>query len=341
MTLSQILAYEDDPQDLILKNGYIEKGSPCVLCGPPGVGKSRLAMQLAIMSILGLGFIGWETQAMDLIWLFLQSENGQRRLKHDLKLMTASLTKTQLAMIERQLFIHTLITDTDGYLNLGDPESRKRISEAIGDYKPDIVMGDPLSGFSTEDLNIDKEMLNTARDFGRVVRKDHPKRTPMLLHHSRTGKAGAGAATGFDRASFGRNSKALYGWTRSQINVTPANEDDNDKLVIASGKCNNAQEFEPFFVELDKDTMTYCRVEGDINEWKESVGISSGKFKQQLHRNLIAKLMSKAVPRVREDIKREVIDKKVMGDRSFDRYFKQLVDFKEVVKDSDNKWALT
>ena len=46
--------------------------------------------------------------------------------------------------------------------------------------------------------------------------------------------------------------------------------------------------------------MTYRRVEGDINEWKASVGASSGKFKQQLHRSMIAKLMSKAVPRVRE-----------------------------------------
>jgi hypothetical protein len=83
----------------------------------------------------------------------------------------------------------------------------------------------------------------------------------------------------YDRANFARNSKALYGWTRAQINLTPFNEDNNDTLIVASGKCNNAQEFEPFTIELDTDSMTYSRVEADIEEWKERVN-TGGKFKK-------------------------------------------------------------
>ena len=37
---------------------------PCVVCGPPGIGKSPPCLQLAIKTIFGLEFIGWETQAM-------------------------------------------------------------------------------------------------------------------------------------------------------------------------------------------------------------------------------------------------------------------------------------
>jgi predicted ATP-dependent serine protease len=73
-TPSQIIAWEDDPKDLILPNGYLEKGAPCVICGPPGIGKTRLTLQLATHAILELGFLGWETQGEGLKWLFLQRE---------------------------------------------------------------------------------------------------------------------------------------------------------------------------------------------------------------------------------------------------------------------------
>ena len=52
--------------------------------GAGGIGKSRLVMQLAVCSILGRDFIGMETVGCDHGWLFLQSENSNRRLSRDL-----------------------------------------------------------------------------------------------------------------------------------------------------------------------------------------------------------------------------------------------------------------
>ena len=57
LTISEILAIADDPNDILLSNGYIEKGAPFVFCGPPGIGKSRIAMQLAIHSVLSQDFL--------------------------------------------------------------------------------------------------------------------------------------------------------------------------------------------------------------------------------------------------------------------------------------------
>jgi hypothetical protein len=62
-------------------------------------------------------------------------------------------------------------------------------------------------------------------------------------------------ATGFDRSSFGRNSKVLFMWTRAQINIAPVRPDDNSLLIIASGKCSNSAEFQPFAARLDSHTM--------------------------------------------------------------------------------------
>jgi hypothetical protein len=346
-TLSEILTWQDDPADLILPNGYLEKGMPSVICGPPGIGKSRFVLQLAIKTIFGLKFLGWETQGEDLRWLFLQSENSMRRLKADLAAMTRNMTSREIAILDEHLFIHGLIKDTDGILHLNDPEVTARIAQAVRARDYGIVVGDPLSSFSLEDLNADKEMLNTARDFGRLVKQGNQKRTPLLIHHARTGQAGAASATGFNRGSYARNSKALYGWTRAQINLCPYNENDNDILVVASGKCNNAREFEPFAIELDKESMTYARNDGiDLNEWKERVSNpgKSSRFTRKFSASQITDAMSRVVALRRSAIKEEVMRKTKMSARTFDNYWKDLRDDQEIeeVKEEGgrSKWRL-
>jgi hypothetical protein len=338
MIVSQILDYEEDPNDILLSNAYIEKGSPCVLCGPPGIGKSRLALQLAIKSVLGQGFLGWETRARGLKWAFLQNENGLRRLKADLSAMTKAMTAAEMAELEKHLLLHALVTDTDGHLDLSDPAARRRVIEFVQDTKPDVVVGDPLTAFSIGDLNSDQDMLNTARDFGRIVRQGDPQRIPFLLHHARTGKEARAGAAGADRSSYARNSKALYGWTRAQFNVAPVDKDNNDRLLFASGKCNNAPEFEKFIIELELDSMFYAKTDDDPDEAMEEMQGEDGKFKKKYDRHQILGLMSPVVPRVREDIKREAIDRIHMSDRTFNSLWAMLKEFKEIEQTSDKKW---
>ena len=307
MTVSQILAYEDNPSDVLLSNGYIEKGSPCVLCGPPGIGKSRIALQLGIKSILGHGFLGWDTiHAQGIKWAYLQSENGMRRLKADLRVMTRDMTIPEMEALEKHLLIHAIVTDTDGHLDLSDPAARKRVIEVVQDWKPNVVVGDPLSAFGVGDLNSDKDMLTTARDYGRIVRDGDPSRIPFLIHHARTGKEARAGVSGADRSSYARNSKALYGWTRSQFNAAAVNEDNNDKLFFASGKCNNAREFEEFIIELDTGTMFYSKTDEDPKAAKQN---SDGKFKAKYDRNMILDAMSATVPLEHKAIKMATLDR--------------------------------
>ena len=338
MTVSQILKYEANPNDVLLSNGYLEKGSPCVLCGPPGIGKSRLALQLAIKSVLGHGFLGWETSARGLKWAFLQNENGLRRLEADLRAMTKDMTTAELVALEKHLLIHALVTDTDGHLDLSDPDARRRVIEFVQDSKPDVVVGDPLTAFSIGDLNSDQDMLNTARDFGRIVRQGDPRRIPLLLHHARTGKEATAGVAGADRSSYARNSKALYGWTRSQFNMAPANKNNNDKLFFASGKCNNAPEFEKFIIELDPAAMFYGRTDEDPDAAMEEMQGEDGKFKNKFNRKQIIILMSSVVPRAQKDIKKEAVDRTRMSGRTFDTLWGQLKEFEEIEQTGDGKW---
>jgi hypothetical protein len=121
-------------------------------------------------------------------------------------------------------------------------------------------------------------MTETLREISRITKRGNPKRIPLIIHHAGTGKAGILKATGFDRSSFGRNSKVLFSWTRAQINVSPGLPDDNNVIVISSAKCSNAKEFEPFAAVLDQETMLYHRdVDFDLEAWQHSLEFPRGR----------------------------------------------------------------
>lgn len=281
--VSEILAMVFDPADMLLANGYLTKGNALSIVGMGGLGKSRVTLQLSVSCILGRAFFGWETQAQGLRWLILQTENGNRRLQYDLARMTGGMTPGEIAKLDEHLFIHTLEHDEDTFVALGNPEGQQRVSDAIAYYDADIVVYDVLRDFGAGDLNADQFMTETCRTIGSITRRGNPKRIPLVVHHALTGRAGAAKATGFDRGGFGRNSKVLQGWTRAQINLAPFDSDNNDVLVVASGKANDAVEFEPFAVRLNPEAMTYERDDSvDLDEWRERMGDGSGKKKARV-----------------------------------------------------------
>jgi hypothetical protein len=271
-----ILKMVFDPGDVIIESGYLEKGAPFAVCGRGGIGKSRLIMQLAICCALGLVFLNkWKTNAKGLKWLFLQDENGNRRLQNDLAAMMREFSPEEQQTINDAIFIHTLENDDDGYMRLSNAKVVAGIDDLIIQCTPDIVVWDPLRDINIGDINSDADMGETLSEIARITRKGNIKRIPIIIHHALAGKTGTAKAVGWERGDFGRNSKVLMGFVRAQWNLAPAEADLNDKLIFASGKCNNAEEFEPFGIALEPITMTYaCDDSIDIEGWRDEMGIS-------------------------------------------------------------------
>jgi hypothetical protein len=279
-----------DDAELVLTNGYLALGERTAMCGMGGVGKSRLIMQLALCSRARHDFLGWETRRPDLRWLFLQTENSNRRLKYDLDRMLSAFTPDEQQAIRAGVFFHTLEADDDGFLML-DIENSERIMNAIAAVNADVVVYDPLRDFGSDDLNSDRYMTETLREISRITKRGNPKRIPLIIHHAGTGKSGIQKATGFDRSSFGRNSKVLFSWVRAQINVAPGSPDDNNTIVICSAKCSNAKEFEPFAATLDEETMLYSRDENfDFDAWQHSLESARGGA-NKLNIDLVVRLL--------------------------------------------------
>jgi hypothetical protein len=273
LKLSEILAYEPDPRDEIWPGGILSAGDATCLVGAPGVGKSRLALQGAICTILGRPFLGWETKGEGLKWLFLQTENSTRRLKADLGAMTSHLTIAEREQIDTCLRILNVSALEFGSVCMvdGHPD-RPRILDGLAAYAPDIVPIDPLRDAGSGDPNKDADMTETCKAIGTTLRASNPRRVPFVIHHGRTGAAEASRVYGDDSASFARNSKVLYGWLRSQINIAAAGADWPGVIIVGCGKNSNGPKWEPFAAELDPFTMTYHRLESfDLAKWAEKM----------------------------------------------------------------------
>jgi hypothetical protein len=124
-------------------------------------------------------------------------------------------------------------------------------------------------------------MMVTLQTLSRICRKGNPRRAIVVLHHALTGKAGSSRATGYDRASFSRNSKVLLGWTRAQFNLAPVDPDNNERLIVACGKCSNGREFPAFGIRLNPETMIYeCDPTVDVAQWEKDIAGSKDKSPQ-------------------------------------------------------------
>ena len=266
-----LLSITFDESDRILGDRLLATGQSLVLAGPGAIGKSRLLLQLAVATITGRQFLGFETRRDDLRWLILQAENSNRRLQTDLAALRAWVGD-DWPRVNQQLYIHTLEADADCLLSLDNPDAQRRIADTIRQLDPGIVCYDSLYNFGIGDLNRDEDMGATLLTLARLSKAGNPNRSTVTLHHSLTGRTGASRATGYDRASFGRNSKVLHSWTRGQMNVAPGSPDSNDVLVLSCGKCSNGKEFAPFAARLNPCTMIYeVAPDFDVGAWQAEV----------------------------------------------------------------------
>jgi AAA domain len=270
-TPDEIIAMVFDDQDIIVGDRIIAEGQSCVFVAAGGLGKSRISLQIPACVATGRKFLNFTTGKENSKWLFLQTENSNRRLQSDLRPLKSWLGEDWPKFATRVKF-HTVENDTDAFVNLDSPDAVANIQAAIKLHAPDIIVVDPLNDFAIGDLNKDADMKMTLQTLSRICRKGNPKRAIVVLHHALTGKFGAARATGFDRASFGRNSKTLHAWTRAQINLAPVDPDSNERLIVACGKCSNGREFPAFAVRLNLNSMIYeVDPTVDVSQWEKDV----------------------------------------------------------------------
>ena len=275
-TFSDILAMEVDESGYYLQNGLFTKGNPLTLVGPSEVGKTRFLYQFAACIITGREFLGMPVRAQpDMTWLIFQTENHLARLINDGGSLKSWLGP-DWSTVDKHIIIHTLEHEHDFICDIADHGTQSLLGSAILDYKAAAVVFDPLQDFAWGNLNTDHAMRTTCQALAEFSRAGNPQASPVIIHHSLTGKQGIKKAVGFERASYGRGSKALHGWTRGQINLAPANSEGGDRIVVACGKNSNGRPFETCIAKLNPQTMIY-EVDQDytVADWHASLAGST------------------------------------------------------------------
>lgn len=334
-----------DDSDNYLGDRMLCAGNPTSFLGPGGVGKSRLVLQLAICCILGRPFLGLETHAKGKKWLIFQTENNNRRIQKDLVNLSKAfeLGESEIKMIGRCLRFYTLEQDNDGFIDMENPENAANLEAGVFDYQPDFVVVDPLNTFTSGDLNSDRDCASVLVKLFQAIKKGNPNRVPFIVHHSITGKAGAMKATGWDKSSYGRNSKVLYGKVRSQWNIGKADGDDESRLILACGKNNDGAHFPTIGVIFDEGLGIY-RVDPDFSEeeYRDSVTSTAKREKTEVSYSIddILRNMSQTEPIRTAKLQKLCREECGISERQFYRFWNPLKETSRVF-DSGSGWVKT
>lgn len=194
-----------------LVESYIEEDALTVMYGPPGKGKSFVALDLSCCIASGMPFHGHLVKPGVVIYIAGEGHNGIARRLH----AWAQHNDTALPEL---LFVSEAPTDLSNATNAAKvAEAVKQIAEATGESPVLIVIDTMARNFGGDE--------NSATDVGQFIRnvdalRRHWKATVLIVHHS--GKDGERGA---------RGSSALKGAADAEYEVSRSDEDKQVRLI--------------------------------------------------------------------------------------------------------------
>lgn len=255
------------PREDILGDALLFPRGLTALIAPPGTGKTRLAIQLAVSSLIGRPLGPLAMPRRSLKWLLLiGNENSLRRCKVDLTAQLLSVPAEYADTVLDSIGFQ-LVEDVDDVIG---PQSFGKISKTCEAFSADVVIFDPLGDLLSGDSNSDSDTRESLRSIQHSVWSARPTAAILLIHHAREGRNNTAMAVGWDKGAYGKGSKAIRAACRAVLNVAPGDADNGDKIVVACGKCNDAQPFEPFGLELVNGIYEWDRC-FDLEAWAADV----------------------------------------------------------------------
>ena len=207
--LSTLKAYKVDPRKYIMgTGGFIKKGAGTLLTGSSGMGKSVLAMQLALSVATGTDFLGQIKVHKPCRVLLLEAENDADILKRDILSIVSNLGLSE-KLVEENLFIHNAF-------GVSGDDFVEYLMATVMDIKPELVIVDPYQAYtigdtnSTQSFDIWAQEVDTfmkTQDFALllVTHKGKPKKDDMGRQYSAYQQMGTSKQLNWARSSMELN----------------------------------------------------------------------------------------------------------------------------------------
>ncbi|MBV2134068.1 helicase RepA family protein [Pseudomonas sp. MAP12] len=211
-----------------LIESYIEADALAVLYGPPGKGKSFLALDMSCCIATGQPFHGHDVKPGAVFYIAGEGHNGlARRLR-----AWAQHNDTEMPVL---LFMSEAPTDLASASNAAKvAEAVQQLADRTGETPALIVIDTMARNFGGDE--------NSATDVGQFIRnadalRRHWKATVLIVHHS--GKNGERGA---------RGSSALKGAADAEYEVSRS--EDDQLIRLTPRKMKDAEEPPPLAFEL-------------------------------------------------------------------------------------------
>jgi hypothetical protein len=228
-TPSELRAYNPAQEPVLVGDNHVTRGEVFVIGGEPGVGKSRLAVSLAIAGATGSDWLGLKVRHQ-FRTLILQTENGRYRLKNDFDEIARDGLDDWLRISEPPPF----------GLTFSDPEFQADLAAIIADFKPQVVLLDPWNAAARDDRQ--KDYAETFDIIRAILPKGDDKPALGIVAHTHKPQPGErrNGGTGLMHALSG--SYVLSAVPRCIWIVVRGSEDEtDDSVVVFNPKNSNGQ----------------------------------------------------------------------------------------------------
>jgi KaiC/GvpD/RAD55 family RecA-like ATPase len=238
ISVLDLLAKEFPATDSMLGAGLLDRGGATLISGPQKVGKSLFATQLALSLADREPYLGFKCGSDDYRVLILQAEVAPKRMQERFAKQRATFSYKALERVLSASVFSSVKLDSD--------EGQAMVAGWVQQYKPDLLIVDPLSNFHTGDEN-------TAQDMSKVISVLDGIRQEgvavVLVHHH--GKGSAGKANVGHKA---RGSSALPGWYDSHLSLEWA---EPQKTVRLCFELRHAETPEDLILKLNPETLLF------------------------------------------------------------------------------------
>ena len=149
----------------------------------PGVGKSRLALQLGMSFVTGQDFLSWKNVGGKKKVAFLSLEMGHATLKHFIQQLHKQHPDEDLDYLEE----HFILIPQGEPLELNNPDGYNFFKHILETEKPDVMIIDAMGSLSREDLTakegkeINNRLKAAMNEYGTTFQLIHHNRKPNAL----------------------------------------------------------------------------------------------------------------------------------------------------------------
>jgi hypothetical protein len=200
----------NDPAELI-KDRYLCRRGALLLCGPSGIGKSSLAMQLALAWAVGKSAFGF-TPTGKLKSLFIQAENDDGDI--------AEMRDGVLRGLELSEKDATLACDNVLVIREDERTGQKFFDDVVRPllekHRPDIIWIDPALGYLGGDMSAQKEVGPFLRNMLNPLLREFECGC-IVLHHVTKSSSKPRSSDPFDFLYSGAGSIEWTNWSRALL----------------------------------------------------------------------------------------------------------------------------